>query len=50
MGETLTDEIDKNPDLAPAWDSTMDALGDWSSHGTPENYQFNYDDFIDYRV
>jgi hypothetical protein len=45
MGTTLTEEIDKNPDIAPAWDSAMDTLGEYANHGTPENFQFNYEDF-----
>lgn len=48
MGETLTEEIDKNPDLQPGWDATMDTLGDWANHGTPHEMTFNYDDYIDY--
>lgn len=28
FGETVTEEIDKHPDIAPGWDSVMDTLGD----------------------
>jgi len=45
MGDTLTDEIDKNPDLAPQWDAAMDSLGDWADYGHPEWSTFNYDDY-----
>lgn len=28
LGETVTEEIDKHPEIAPGWDSMMDSLGD----------------------
>jgi len=50
MGESLTEIIDENPDLAPTWDSAMDTLGDYSNHGNPLENTFNYDDFSDYSL
>jgi hypothetical protein len=47
-GSSLTEENDKNPDLAPTWDSAMDTLGEYADHGNPAEYQFNYNDFSDY--
>ena len=47
-GESLTEVIDENPDLAPGWDSFMDTMGEYADHGNPKDYTFNYDDFSDY--
>jgi hypothetical protein len=44
-GASLTEEIDKNPDLAPTWDSAMHTLGEYADHGNSMASTFNYDDF-----
>ena len=45
FGETLTEEIDKNPDLASIagpWDSAMDTLGEYADYGSPDEQNLQY--------
>jgi hypothetical protein len=35
LGNTLTEVIDENPDLAPTWDAAMDTLGEYADYGNP---------------
>jgi len=42
FGETVTEEVESYPELADPWDAVMEVLGDYSNHGSPEDYHFNF--------
>jgi hypothetical protein len=41
-GETVTEEVDKYPDLAGPWDSAMETLGEYSDYGATGDQHFRF--------